>query len=95
MSHDGQDACSQLDLHANLECPIFADLVDSGVVVVHLAEEKLVPASFYQCIAPLRLLLLKDSQPDQWAAVKVVFDDGLFKLLLSFVLLACLLWLSS
>ena len=44
----------------------------TALASVHDWDKDHQPHPFYQCILPLRCLLIKDSRPDQWAAIEVL-----------------------
>ena len=64
--------CSRLDLHHDLECQIFSqsDTIPSPAIVVDSSQ----PHPFYQCVTPLRCLLLRDKSPDKWACILAMAD---------------------
>jgi hypothetical protein len=55
--------------HAELECKVFSG---SRVPSPSIDLTKMDPHPFYQCITPLRCLLLKETHPNKWAALQVV-----------------------
>ena len=77
--------CTWRELHLRLECQVMAKLAKDEAVEaeaaggfptalasVHDWDKDHQPHPFYQCILPLRCLLIKDSRPDQWAAIEVL-----------------------
>ena len=69
--------CIHRDVHLDLECKTFTHEASSasGVVAAELTKSidfRLIdPHPFYQCIAPLRGILLKETDPEKWATIQV------------------------
>lgn len=72
-----KDECSKhRNYHSHREC----ELLQKASPFIDLL--MMDPHPFYQCIMPLRCLLLKETDPDKWAAVKVacIIYDPLIRL---------------
>ena len=65
------ETCTWRDLHLELECQILAEKRQVQVQNDHDDFEKDEPHPLYQCILPLRCLLIKESRPEHWAAIQV------------------------
>ena len=60
--------CSLNKMHTDFECGFFASKTKKTPTIQSLRGQ---PHPFYECITPLRCLLLKNKDPKKWAAIQV------------------------
>ena len=62
--------CSENHIHKNYECKIFEREKLPKNLTANLDD----PHPFYQCITPLRCVLLKENVPSKWRAIEAMID---------------------
>lgn len=65
-----REECSETPAHKDYECQVFSAAKKKSIKIQCAKDQ---PHPFYECIAPLRLLLVRDKEPNQWALVQVNF----------------------